>query len=73
MPHPTLREQLFQDQKRLMGRCSLMLMLRPYMNDRGVDKKVLRAMDKEIERLGLLIKGYGWASCCIPPTPPAGE
>ena len=69
----TLREQMFRDQKVLMDRHNLLVTVRSYMNGRGIDKKVLRAMDKEVAHLGLLIEGYGWASCCIPSSPSDGK
>jgi len=73
VPNLPLRERVFRDQKALMERCNTLVMVRPYMDDMGIDRKCLRALDTEIKRLGLLIKALGWASCCIPSNPPAGE
>lgn len=70
MPRSVLRERLLQDQKVLIERNNLLVMLRVYMDDAGIPRMSLRAMDKEMKRLGQLITAYGWASCCIPPDPP---
>ena len=72
MPNVTLREQLFQEQRRLRERQILIVMLLPYMEGKGIPKAVLRDLEKENARLKRLIHAYGYASCCIPHDPPAG-
>jgi len=73
MPDVTLKEQLFQEQRRLRERQILIVMLLPHMEGKGVPRTALRSLERENRRLNRLITAYGWASCCIPPTPRGSE
>ena len=69
MPDPTLAEQLFAEQQRIMDRYNLIVVIRPMMDNHGVPSPELQALDKEAERLRFLIRAFGWASCVIPIAP----
>lgn len=68
-----LREALFVEQGRLRKRYNLLVTLRSHMEGKGVPKRVLRDLERELRRLKALISAYGWASCCIPHTPRGPE